>query len=242
MKTVIDAAFVGDSHGVIMIKSAEAAQLEFKRAITAAAPNFIGAEFSEAEDGSVHFQISQFRKDDQFFGEERTQRFARKAAKLDVLFRQTFNLRLPIYANVGMTAVHFVRDLTAAAQANGQDAALMSAKIARAAAQDYVDGYLQFYATLAKMAPKVVCLFGPTRFQPEHRHIWMAYDDVMSAGLTGLGIAILDLRQQFGDDQLLLDRRYYKDPGDDLVHANADWGLESVQAIQTHMAASMSEA
>ncbi|WP_378946201.1 hypothetical protein [Paracoccus sp. R86501] len=236
MKTVIEAALVGDSHASVMIKSGEAKGLEFKRAIAAAAPNFIGAEFTTDDDGKTRFQISQQRRDDTVFGADRTERFARKAAKLDVLFRQAFDLNLPIYANVGMTAIHFVRDVTTAAQANGQDGTLISARIARAAAEDYIAGYLRFYRTLVHKAPMVTCVFGPTRFLPENRHIWMAHDRVISEHLTGMGIRILDLREQFGDDQLLLDRRYYKDPGDDLVHANDQWGLEVIEAIRTDLA------
>ncbi|WP_108503140.1 hypothetical protein [Paracoccus indicus] len=236
MKTVIEAALVGDSHASVMIKSGEARGLEFRRAIAAAAPNFIGAEFTTAQDGRTRFQISSLRQDEALFGAERTERFARKAAKLDVLFRQAFDLRLPIYANVGMTAIHFVRDLTTAAQANGQDGTLISARIARAAARDYIAGYLRFYGTLVRMAPQVTCVFGPTRFLPENRHIWMAYDQVMAGHLADMGIRILDLRSAFGGDDLLLDRRYYKDPGDDLVHANDRWGLEVVQAIRKDLA------
>lgn len=232
MKTVIEAALVGDSHAAIMINSAEDVGLQFKCPIAAAAPNFVGAGFVTDENGDVHFRISEFRKDEAFFGAEKTERFARKAAKLDVMFRHAFNWKLPIYANVGMTAVHFVGDLMAAAEANGQDGALISAKIARAAAKDYIADYLRFYETLVKHAPSVTCFFGPTRFRPENRHIWMAYDEVICADLTRIGVRILDLRREFGDEQLLLDPRYYKDPGDDFVHGNDKWGLDMVQAIR----------
>lgn len=235
MTTVIDAALVGDSHASVMIKSGEAAGLEFKRAIAAASPNFVGAEFVTGQDGRVDFQLSQLRRDDGFYGADRTERFARKAAKLNVLFRQAFALKLPIYANVGMTAIHFVRDIMTAAQANGQDGTLISAKIARATAEDYIADYLRFYQTLVRMAPSVTCVFGPTRFLPENRHIWMAYDGVISERLTGMGIRILDLRGRFGDDRMLLDPRYYKSPNDDLVHANDQWGLEMIEAIRQDM-------
>lgn len=237
MKTVIEAALVGDSHAAIMINSAEDAGLQFKCPIAAASPNFVGAGFITDAEGGVHFRISEFRRDEAFFGSEKTERFARKAAKLDVLFRLAFNWKLPVYANVGMTAVHFVNDLMAAAEANGQDGALISAKIARATAEDYIADYLHFYETLVRHAPSVTCFFGPTRFRPENRHIWMAYDQVMAGHLADMGIRILDLRSAFGGDDLLLDRRYHKESGDDLVHANDQWGLEVVQAIRKDLAA-----
>lgn len=232
MKTVIDAALVGDSHASIMIKSGEDAGLQFKCPIAAAAPNFVGAGFVTDENGDVRFKISEFRKDEAFFGTEKTERFARKAAKLDVMFRDAFKRKLPVYANVGMTAVHFVNDLMVAAEANGQDGTLLSAKIARATAEDYIVDYIRFYETLVRQAPSVTCVFGPTRFRPESRHIWIAYDEVICTRLSQIGVRILDLRHHFGNEQLLLDPRYYKDSGDDFVHANAKWGLEMVQEIQ----------
>lgn len=134
MTTVIESAFAGDSHGMIMADAGEKAGISFRKTITAAAANFMGASLIGQDDGRIEFQMDDFRKDAEFFGQEKTERFARKAARLGVLFDQAVQQELPFFSNIGMTAIHFVRDMTAAAQANGEDAALMSAKMARFAA------------------------------------------------------------------------------------------------------------
>lgn len=236
MKTVIEAAFVGDSHGTTVQVAGERNDIVFRYPITAASAMYVGSSLIDDAQGNITFQLQPFRLNEERNGVDRAKHRAHKASQLGNRFKKAFDSSLPIYSNIGMTARNFVLGTMSAARANGQDAATMSTKIAKASAADFFHGYADLYRFMLARSPRVTAFYGPTRFDPETKHIWMAYDEVVRQTLTGLGVEVIDLRAQFGDEQLQLRPEFGKEPEDDGVHANDAWGLQILDAIQNHLA------
>lgn len=236
MTTVIEAAFVGDSHGAIVEQAGRDAGIVFRAPITAASAMFLGSSFVSDEKGGIAFRIDQARLDDARVDPQRAKHRLHKSQLLSSRFQSAFSAGLPAYSNIGMTARNFVLGLAAAAKANRQDAGDISGKIARLAAQDYFRGYRDFYAMMLTAVPTVTCVFGPTRFPAALSRIWMAYDDVVVDTMQTLGIEIIDLRAELGDETLQLRPEFGKEPVDDGVHGNALWGRAVVNGIAAHAA------
>ncbi|RJE81721.1 hypothetical protein [Paracoccus sp. JM45] len=241
MKTVIDAAFVGDSHGTTIQVAGERNEIVFQCPITAASAMYVGSTLADDGEGNITFEMQPFRLDEERNGVARAKHRAHKASQLGTAFKKAFNSNLPVYSNIGMTARNFVLGIVSAANANGQDPANISTKIARAAAEDFFSGYAEFYKFMQARAPRVTAFYGPTRFDPALRHIWMAYDDVVRDTLKGLGVALIDLRAEFGDEQLQLQPQFGREPFDDGVHANDAWGLRILEVIQQDIAEKSAE-
>jgi hypothetical protein len=236
MKTVIEAVFVGDSHGTAIQVAGERNDIVFQCPITAASAMYAGSKLVDDGVGNIIFEVQPYRLDEARIGVERVKHRAHKASQLGTRFRQAFDSQLPVYSTIGMTARNFVLGIVSAAAANGQDAANISTKIAKAAAEDFFSSHKEFYEFIVARAPKVVAFYGPTRFEANMRHIWMAYDNVVRDTLTGLGVELIDLRAEFGDEQLQLRPEFGREPIDDGVHGNDAWGLRILEVIQQHMA------
>ncbi|RJE81580.1 hypothetical protein [Paracoccus sp. JM45] len=233
MTKILEAAIIGDSHAKVIALAAEESGILFRKVMTASFQNYVDATLEYSAADGLKFQMSEFnRQKDLRADETKNNRVAHRAKNLTTTLNQIVNLKLPVYVNVGMTAVYFVRSLIVAAKENGQDPGLISRKVAQAAAEEHFESYARFYESLVQHVPDVTCFYGPTRFTPDMRHVWLAYDDVAAKRLSQIGIEIIDLRAKLGDDGLLLDPRYYRTTDDDQVHGNADWGLSVINGIQ----------
>lgn len=235
MTTMIEAVFVGDSHGMIMQSAAAEDGLRFRHPITAASAMFAGSTLTLDDQDQAVFQIDPGRTDAARIAPEKAAHRLHKGKAIEQLFRKGFATGLPLYSNIGMTARTFVLRIATAAKANGEDPSAMSAKLARMAASEFFQPYADIYATMARQAPKVVAVYGPTRFDEATRNLWLAYDDAVRRMLEERGVEVLDLRAQLGDDQLLLRPEFHGDP-DDGVHGGKHWGATVVRAIADHVA------
>ncbi|MDO5648009.1 hypothetical protein [Paracoccus sp. (in: a-proteobacteria)] len=190
-----------------------------------ASPVFLNASL-EYDPGGLHvFNISPEYLDAGTYGEHKVRKRINRQGIITKAIRKASATRLPVYTNIGMTATHFSRQLAVAASANGEDPSLLSSRSIKAAAQEYTRKYADFYSSLVRMFPCVVAFYGPTRFEDHTKKAWLIYDDVMRRIMDELGVHLIDLREQLGQDGLLLAPEYNKEPDDDGVHANDSWGL-----------------
>lgn len=240
MPTVIRAVFVGDSHGIIMRSAAENAGITFEHSITSASAMFLGSTLTLQDDNHLRFAIAEFRLDTSRVAPETVAHRLHKASFIEQQFQSAFDTGLPVYSNIGMTARNFVLGIATAAKANGEDVSTISAKMLRIAAREHFEPYAAMYETMVQKAPRVIAVFGPTRFNEDTKALWMGYDDVAISMLKERGVEVLDLRQAMGDDHMLLRSKFYGDP-DDGVHGGDAWGLAVVHAIQEHLEKSASE-
>jgi len=236
MPKIIDAVFVGDSHGIIMQTAAETADIRFSHPITAASAMFAGSSLSTDDTGKVEFQIDQLRLTRQEIDEKKAKHRQTKAKKITNSFRAAFDSGLPVYANIGMTARTFVSGVAHAAKANKEDISLISKKLARLSAKSFFTEYAAFYKELRERSPSVTVVFGPTRFVEQNKTLWLAYDEMVVKTMEELDIEVLDLRAELGDENMLLRSEYYKEP-DDQVHGNDVWGLAVIDKIIAHHSA-----
>ncbi|WP_146612622.1 hypothetical protein [Paracoccus sediminilitoris] len=233
MTTEIDAIFVGDSHGMIMQSAAAAHGIKFKYPVTAASATFGGATMRKSENGGVVFEIAASRLDPDRVKPEKISHRLQKANSIRQKLSVAFKTGLPIYSNIGMTARNFVLGIVTAAKANGEDPSLLSKKMMRLAAEEYFQQFVSQYDTMKASSPRVTAVFGPTRFEHSSRALWMSYDDTAARMLRERNIDILDLRGDFGNEDLLLREEFYGQP-DDGVHGNDHWGLMTVRKIAEH--------
>lgn len=230
--TLISAAFVGDSHGVVVIQAARARNFSFRRVIRATAPVYVNARLHEQGDGSVRFETKHNRINEDFANSEKYTK-SKREENLSVYFNRAIKENLDFYSTVGMATFRFVRYINAISSNDDGNTAPITRKILKMAAYEHFDQYVGFYQDLISRAPRVTCIFGPTRYTPENRDIWMAYEDAAQDRLQEIGVEVLDLRARFGDGDLLLSNRYIKDD-DDTVHANLTWGAEVFEEIKKH--------
>ena len=233
MPTQINAAFVGDSHGMIIQAAAADAGITFKHPITAASAMFAESRFAPDDAGKPTFQPAAGRIDPEVHAANKIAQRLKKAHTLTGAFQSLFANPVHVFANIGTTARTLVQRIVTSQKSNGQTGQAMSIKLAKRAAKEFFQDFRQQYAEIALHCPEVIFFYGPTRFTPETRDLWLAYDEAIAAEIAEIAVDMLDLRSTLGDDDLLLLPEYYPEPDDD-VHANAKWGMDVMTAIQAH--------
>lgn len=229
MPTKIEAAFIGDSHGMIVQAAATDNQITFRHTITSASAMFGGSTLSASPDGTLLLNLAANRIDPEVHSAEKVKQRLKKAKDLARGLENLFEEPVPVYSMVGATARTFALRIVTAN--SGQK---MSRKLAKHAAKEFFTDFRQQYSEIAKHCSEMHVIYGPTRFTPETHDLWLAYDEAISEELAEIGVNTLDLRADLGDETLLLRPEYYPDP-DDFVHANAAWGLAVAQAINQHV-------
>jgi len=231
MPTVIKAAFVGDSHGMIVQSAAAENGITFQAPITAASAIFAQAKFVREEgDTAADFQMAADRVDLERHSAAKVKHRINKAKAMTAAFQAVFEDPLPVFMNIGTSARPFALKMAAASKN-----APMSRKLMKIAAQEYFADFRAQYAQIVTHCPEVICFYSPTRFTAETRDIWLAYDDMVAAEMGDLGVEMLDLRAELGDDDLLLREEFYPTPEDDGVHAGHAWGMAVTEAIQRRL-------
>jgi hypothetical protein len=228
MPTVINAAFIGDSHGMIVHAAAAKNEMTFQTEITSASATFRHAYFDTDETGALKFLMEAGRVDPERHTAAKVNYRINKANIMSASFQSLFNAPLPIFSNIGMSARPFALQMTA------QKNASLSRKMMKMAVHEYFSDFHAQYVEITKHCPKVACFYSPTRFTDITCDAWKIYDEVVATSLGDLGVDILDLRAVLGDKNLLLQPEYYPTPEDDGVHANDAWGMKIIDAIQTH--------
>lgn len=236
MRTEIDAAFIGDSHGMIVQSAADQNGIFFRLPITAASATFAHARFVENTNDQPEFIVDPERLDPERHPATKIKHREHKASLMAKSFRDLFDAPLPVFANLGTTARPFVQRFTRLQQDSGQPAYSFSRKLVKRAAQEFFTDFRAQYAEIAKYCPDITCFYGPTRFTPETRDLWLTYDDAISTELKSLGIKMMDLRGDLGDETLMLRPEYHAENPEDPVHANAAWGMAVIDAIQRNLA------
>ncbi len=234
MMTVIDATLLGDSHAMVIDAAAAHSERTFQHRFLEPFATYIGAKLVRNNSGQVDWVFGDAVKD---FGDKAAERLRRKNEKAGSLSRRMEKVvasGLPVYSTLGVTAFAFVRSMAAAARKNREDVSLIQAKIARAAAARHFDDYAEFYQSLRDLGLSVTCTFPPTRFTPETRKIWMAYDQVVAERLELMGIDMIDMRADVGGEDLLLNPIYNAEDPEDTVHANELWGSKMLEGILKH--------
>lgn len=225
MKETVEAAFVGDSHGVTIIQGGEAQGFKFRCAIRAAAPNFVNSRLFVKENGLSEFVMPETSrvKPNLSYEDQLSERQAR-AKRMSIQFNQAFERGIPFYSTVGTATFRFIRYVEALAHEDGVEIFSIPKKLLTIAANEHANQYTGFYEDLLKKSPKVTVVFGPTRYNDANHDAWLIYEDVIADRLNQIGVNVLDVRRKFGAETLAIRNDFLK-KDDDGVHANLEWGI-----------------
>ncbi|WP_108503553.1 hypothetical protein [Paracoccus indicus] len=214
-RAYLEASVIGDSHAMSVWKHLAPA-IVFRHSMTAPAKHFDG-QFYTAEKGGLHITSAMIREAFPRADADVIQVMVKARERLDAQLQTILAAGLPVVSSLGAASYRFARRVQSADPDNG---ALFSRKILRAAAGDYVETFVGFHEELLRHVPAVSFLLGACRYPDNQKDAWLAYDQVMIDRLSAIGVRIIDVRAQTGDDQLRLLPEYQ---AQDVLHGNDQW-------------------
>ncbi|WP_378942427.1 hypothetical protein [Paracoccus sp. R86501] len=214
-RAYLEASVIGDSHAMSVWKHLAPA-IVFRHSMTAPAKHFDG-QFYATDDGGLHISSALIHEAFPRADADVIQVMVKARERLDGQLQTILAAGLPVVSSLGAASYRFARKVQSADPNNG---ALFSRKILRAAAHDYVETFVGFHEQLLRHVPSVSFLLGACRYPDNQKDAWLAYDQVMADRLSAIGVTVIDVRAETGDDQLRLLPEYQ---AQDVLHGNDRW-------------------
>ncbi|MBV9991530.1 MAG: hypothetical protein JOZ72_09575 [Alphaproteobacteria bacterium] len=202
----------GDSHAGVLLRTAKSMDLDFAGGSIMAGLH-MNDMFFEVRDG-------RFRMLTEMGRERLATRFNEAGLQGDLLA-----LDMPFLCTLGFNTHNFVGSFAESnfAIQGSKGKWFVSSACFAAMVSGLRRGCFAFYAALREAGKDVYAVRSPQRFDARQEPVWKAYEDVVVARLTAMGVNIVDVRSETTDARGVLRPEFASPESDDKVHANADY-------------------
>lgn len=202
----------GDSHAGVILRTAKTLGIDFAGGSIMAGMHMNDA-FFKVKNGRFRMLTK--------LGRERLKyRFDEAGLEGDLLA-----LDMPFLCTLGFNTHNFVGQFIGAnfAVEGSTGKWFVSSACFEAMVTGLRQGCFAFYAALREAGKDVYAVRSPQRFDAKQEPAWKAYEEVVVAKLTQMGVKVIDVRDETTDARGALRPEFASPESDDKVHANADY-------------------